>query len=25
LPELAYGNMTAKEFCQKLTDAAKKN
>ena len=25
LPELAYGNMTAKEFCQTLTDAAKKN
>ena len=25
LPELAYGNITAKEFCQKLTDAAKKN
>jgi raffinose/stachyose/melibiose transport system substrate-binding protein len=25
LPELAYGNMTATEFCTKLTEAAQKN
>jgi raffinose/stachyose/melibiose transport system substrate-binding protein len=25
LPELAYGNITPKEFCKKLSDAAKKN
>ena len=25
LPELAYGNITAKEFCEKLTESAAKN
>lgn len=25
LPELAYGNVTPEEFCQKLSDSAKKN
>ena len=25
LPELAYGNITPKEFCKKLSDTAKKN
>ena len=25
LPELAYGNITAEQFCQKLTESAQKN
>lgn len=25
LPELAYGNITATEFCEKLTESAQKN
>ena len=25
LPELAYGNITPKEFCEKLTESAAKN
>ena len=25
LPELAYGNITPKEFCEKLTQSAEKN
>lgn len=25
LPELAYGNITAQEFCQKLSESAEKN